>query len=1004
MVDGFAVDSAIDNAIGVQSTDWSFRLLNAASGDVRMAFRPNSAPQGKLPVEANWLLLPQRNWLALAPPSKDPGEGRVEIWSLEQVSNTVVRNEPRTASPIDRGAESYDDVPEPKPEGSPQELLQRLVRGGKIDTKSLDALITAVAHQATQDEAFARTVLEEFQKSCAGGEQMMSRRRDLLNVFVEFFELEDDARSINGTDSLDTHLPSPMPTTGKAKSSSAEPPKMAELKAELLALVVDQVYAASSSEIATFTMVARQSHLRDSRPFLLDVLQKPAVDTWENPFADPPTVPTRLIDQGADSQGTTPPAKTKPLRPSFDRTARPWKEPSGAMWFDVQFVAAVGLAEMGDAAGVEWLLTKVRPNDFGIDYSLWQYSHVSDQKGSLRESSRLSLCQLFRVESGTEFADLTEWWTRSSSKFRGGRVRLKLGRRFTPLRSLDVEPRLQGTTKGAGGEKPLQPRKEVNGDAERIVWGKVKDSLRAGVGYRPARFTGEPAQLFVLIRNEGQAAIRVRPRPLWLSSTDIRRRGDDRTIRGIAPAEVGVDSVRPLITLEEGDSEEIGFVAIRLDEATERQWVSDRPAKDHSIFFVSPGQFTAQFTDLLDDLPQLATGMLVFEFRDELPISNGRGDQEKKAGLEWHVGFQPIYMKGSAWVDRSTSARYLNEWIEYSESGDLMRRFDNALGSIDTSSPERLESSIDRLIAESADWPAAVRAALMFDLMMITHEWLGSEQFQHAGYDGNLFERVKNKCAMTGLSNVDEIPTGLALRFLEFATWAQLSLKTDDDPNWPAQRRLKTKLWLTQVERVRRVIDPTWNETDLPRRDNEVDAGGDPDARAEREQRREAERRKANRYNEQLFARRLLAEIVPRIEQDLIRMYARKPLHADQLDAFFKEHFTDAASQERVMKSVRLFNTIVPQGTYLKYGWPDGLAEAGAAGVPALMTAVQDKTYPSFIRYDGVWALGLIGDVRALPVLREMADEEATPEKYRDIAREFLRAIEEKANPPIEKP
>jgi len=101
---------------------------------------------------------------------------------------------------------------------------------------------------------------------------------------------------------------------------------------------------------------------------------------------------------------------------------------------------------------------------------------------------------------------------------------------------------------------------------------------------------------------------------------------------------------------------------------------------------------------------------------------------------------------------------------------------------------------------------------------------------------------------------------------------------------------------------------------------------------------------------------------------------------------------------------VRLFHAIIPGGTRLKYGWPDGLAEAGAAGVPALMTAVQDKTYPSFIRYDGVWALGLIGDVRALPVLREMADEEATPEKYRDIAREFLRAIEEKANPPIEKP
>jgi HEAT repeat protein len=141
----------------------------------------------------------------------------------------------------------------------------------------------------------------------------------------------------------------------------------------------------------------------------------------------------------------------------------------------------------------------------------------------------------------------------------------------------------------------------------------------------------------------------------------------------------------------------------------------------------------------------------------------------------------------------------------------------------------------------------------------------------------------------------------------------------------------------------------------------------------------------------------LLSELSPRLEEYLIRLYVRKPFDPKELEALLERHAADDAQRDRVARSVRLFNTIVPTGTHLKFGWPDALAEAGQVGVPALMAAVGDKSYPSFIRHDGAWALGLIGDPRAIETLTAVAEDEATPAKYRDIAREFVRVLKEKA-------
>lgn len=324
---------------------------------------------------------------------------------------------------------------------------------------------------------------------------------------------------------------------------------------------------------------------------------------------------------------------------------------------------------------------------------------------------------------------------------------------------------------------------------------------------------------------------------------------------------------------------------------------------------------------------------------------------------------------------------------------EVERRFNAARKSIDRLTAERFEQSIDRLINESRDLPPSQRAGLMEKLMMEAHEWLGLEQAHHVGFDGTLFERVKHKCAMAGLARVDEVPAALTLRLLEFATASQLTMSTDSNPDWIAQRRLKTSMWLTQIERVRRVIDPNWDETDYPQITNGDIAPSDPQKRAEFEREVETNRLKAERYNEQITARRLLAQFTPRLEDELIRMYVRKPLDAAQFESLLQQHCSDPSQRERLAKTVRLFNAIIPGGTRLKYGWPDGLAEAGTSGVPQLMEAVRDKTYPKFIRHDGTWALGLIGDPRALPVLIEVAQDESTPEKYKNIAREFANTL-----------
>ncbi len=110
-----------------------------------------------------------------------------------------------------------------------------------------------------------------------------------------------------------------------------------------------------------------------------------------------------------------------------------WSDNLGGTWPDARFVAAVGLAELGDQAAIHWLLDKAKPNDFGLDESINQSRHERDRSGSLRESSRCALTDLFGQPEDSTEAQLSEWWKRSSAQIIPREVKLKTDVATVPL-------------------------------------------------------------------------------------------------------------------------------------------------------------------------------------------------------------------------------------------------------------------------------------------------------------------------------------------------------------------------------------------------------------------------------------------------------------------------------------------------------------------------------------------------------------------------------------------
>ncbi|MCA9209932.1 MAG: hypothetical protein KDA55_16345, partial [Planctomycetales bacterium] len=244
------------------------------------------------------------------------------------------------------------------------QLLAKLIRGGKLETKTVNAAVTLVAARAAQDAEFARQVSHEFEKSCQGGERTRQTKRHLLAVLTEMFEVWGGRR---WREQLAPLNPNDLPQT-----ASSRPDATGELESNALAMVVKFGYQADRSDIGKFALAVRALHHPASKPFLTDILQNPQTTS-----------------------------KTENAK---------WKDNLGGQWTDAKYVAAVGLAELGEHAAVEWLLARARPNEFGFDSSLFHARHFHDPRGSLRESSRLALIDLFGQQHDATHTQLQQWW------------------------------------------------------------------------------------------------------------------------------------------------------------------------------------------------------------------------------------------------------------------------------------------------------------------------------------------------------------------------------------------------------------------------------------------------------------------------------------------------------------------------------------------------------------------------------------------------------------------
>ncbi len=290
-----------------------------------------------------------------------------------------------------------------------RETLRRLVRGGKIDGNSLQAMIARVAESGAKDVEFARLVLVEFERSCAADPGATRLNRDLLAVMAEMFESWGATR---WRTQLDRLAANDQPAT-----KTPQPEAIGQFEAEMLKRLIRHAYNADRSNIAAFTLAARQLHHPESRNFLRDVLR--------NPENNDIYAPADLFAPANGTKPTPSPLPETQQKPGAVIKSK-WKDSIGGGWGDAKFIAAVGLAELNDAEGVEWLLSMARDNDFGIDGSLWEHRHVRDPRGSLRVSSRLALADLFRLRTEPSFEQLTNRWRELKPQFIARQVALML--------------------------------------------------------------------------------------------------------------------------------------------------------------------------------------------------------------------------------------------------------------------------------------------------------------------------------------------------------------------------------------------------------------------------------------------------------------------------------------------------------------------------------------------------------------------------------------------------
>jgi hypothetical protein len=233
--------------------------------------------------------------------------------------------------------------------------------------------------------AFNQIVLNEFEKTYED-ENASTVRRNLLQLMAKMLAREGGERW-RYEHARRTEQVGPSATT-VTPNPSPENDKIVYRESKMLENLIARGRQANRHEIDSFVIAVRQAHHPQGKSFLLEVLQN-----------------------------------------SPDPTKGKWPDNVGGSWEDAKFHAAVGLAELGEHAGVEWLIKQSEPNDFGtgsMSISVWNAPHAKASGGNLRQSCVYALEDLSGQRATEDAGQWKAWWGTSKKQFVPRAVALRI--------------------------------------------------------------------------------------------------------------------------------------------------------------------------------------------------------------------------------------------------------------------------------------------------------------------------------------------------------------------------------------------------------------------------------------------------------------------------------------------------------------------------------------------------------------------------------------------------
>jgi hypothetical protein len=224
-----------------------------------------------------------------------------------------------------------------------QLMADYILRGGKIQGDTVDAAIVIIASRA--ERGYWRTVFKHFQESQDNNLQAFSPSPNLLRILTKMLWRDGRARWL-------------LSHPEELKQSAWAPSIV--LPAEVIDTIIARAKIANRQQFDNYVVAIMAAHDARSKPFLLDVLND-----------------------------KLPPVNGQPV-----------VTPSA------QFHAAVGLANLGERAGVEWLVNTPGSADVGY------VPHIRVPGGNLHEARLRALSDL----TGQPYQPLEKWqaWWKTS--------------------------------------------------------------------------------------------------------------------------------------------------------------------------------------------------------------------------------------------------------------------------------------------------------------------------------------------------------------------------------------------------------------------------------------------------------------------------------------------------------------------------------------------------------------------------------------------------------------